>query len=219
MFIDDLVVLGRSCPEPLSDGRVTVCLAGWSEKLGFVRLYPTRRDMPGKRWDVLRVEVEKNDRDSRKESWKIKGSKSDWETLSDNVEVVGKIKNVVERRNLVGNLLDSCVTVINDDKRSLGIVKPYIQETFFEENQRYGELYQEAIPGFFPDLDNTQTKRDFPLQPRVKYTCPDGGEMGKNRNHQVLEWGFYEWLRKNPDNPEQVWENAGIGKLNLATGH
>jgi hypothetical protein len=24
----------------------------------------------------------------------------------------------------------------------------------------------------------------------------------------VLEWGFYEWMRKNPDNIEQVWENA-----------
>lgn len=211
MLIDDLVVLGRSCPEPLKDGRVTVCLAGWSDKLGFVRLYPTRRDMPGKRWDVIKVEVKKNPRDTRMESWKIAGSKSDWEKLSENIEVVRSIRRTEERRNLVGNLADSSVAFINEEKRSLGIVKPIIQERYFKDNPRYGELYQAALPGMFPELDATKTKRDYPLQPRVKYTCSTNSSATK-RDHQILEWGFYEWLRKNPDNPDQVWVNAGFEK-------
>lgn len=44
--IDDVVILGRGVPELISDGRVTVCVAGYSDKLGFVRLYPTRIDSP-----------------------------------------------------------------------------------------------------------------------------------------------------------------------------
>ena len=207
--IKDLVILGRSCPEPLKDGRVTVCLAGWSETLGFVRLYPTRRDMPGKRWDIISVEVEKNPRDTRTESWKIHGSKSDWENLSDNIEVVGRYTTPEARRNLVVNLLDKSVNFVNGEKRSLGIVKPSVLKTYFRENNRYGELFQQALPGF-TDLDGTLTKRDYPQQPVVCYTCPDDEESTTEHKHQVLEWGFYEWIRKNPTNPEQVWENSGF---------
>jgi hypothetical protein len=49
MIINDLIILGRACPEPLKDGRVTVCLAGWSEEYGFIRLYPTRPNFQCKR--------------------------------------------------------------------------------------------------------------------------------------------------------------------------
>ena len=74
MIIDDLIILGRACPEPLKNGRVTVCLGGWSDKFGFVRLYPTRSDIRWKRWDIVRVDVERNPSDTRVESWKIAGS-------------------------------------------------------------------------------------------------------------------------------------------------
>ena len=29
-------------------------------------------------------------------------------------------------------------------------------------------------------------------------------------DQQVLEWGVYEWLRKNPDKKDQVWENLRL---------
>jgi len=215
MQIKDLIILGRACPEPLKDGRVTVCLAGWSETLGFVRLYPTRRDMPGKRWDIIQVEVEKNDQDTRMESWKIAGSKSDWEKLSDKIEVISHISNPSERRNVVGNLVDISVNDVNAKKRSLGIVKPNIVSKFFKENAKYGELFQKGLPGF-TELDDVKVKRDFPYEPRVKYTCPDDPNSTTEHNQQVLEWGFYEWLRKEPDKKEQVWENAGFDKDNTA---
>jgi len=39
--IDDLIMLGRGAPDTMRDGRVTICAAGWSPTLGFVRIYPT----------------------------------------------------------------------------------------------------------------------------------------------------------------------------------
>ena len=90
MLIDDLVVLGRACPEPLKDGRVTVCMAGWSYRMNdFVRIYPTRPDTSCSQWDVIKVDVERNENDTRDESWKIVGSKEEWESLGSKIEVVG----------------------------------------------------------------------------------------------------------------------------------
>ncbi len=207
MLLTDLVVLGRACPEPLKDGRVTVCLAGWSSEVGFVRLYPTRHNMPLKRWNIVSIEVERNERDTRAESWKIVGSKNEWETLASKVEVVGRLNSAEERRNFIGNLTDTCVNVINEQRRSLGIIKPTILKTYLRDNPKYGELFQQALPGF-TEHGSVEVKRDSPVEPRVTYRCQECQTAQKQHDQQILEWGFYEWFRKNPDNPEQVFENA-----------
>ena len=212
MLIKDLVLLGRACPEPLKDGRVTVCAAGWSETLGFVRIYPTRTDTAWRRWDVVRVEVERNDRDTRRESWKIVGSRGEWETLARRVDVIGHVRSTDERRNLIGNLTDSCVQVLNEQKRSLGIIKPaHILKTYLSPNDDYGQLFQQGLPGM-TELGSVQVKRDFPLEPRIRYQCPSCQTTRGYHDQQVLEWGFFEWLRKHPEAAEQVWENAGFGR-------
>lgn len=203
LVIEDLIVLGRACPESIKDGRVTVCLGGYSPTLGFIRVYPTRTDMPCGRWDIVRVEVERDDRDTREESWKIAGSRGEWESLGDKVEVTGVFPRD-KWRGLVGNLVDGCVQDINEAHRSLGIVKPDIEQRYFCENPQYGQTFQQVLPGMG---ESTKVKRDFPLEPRVKYRC----SVCRNKNphdQKVLEWGFYEWIRKHPDDPEQVWENA-----------
>lgn len=201
--ISDLIVLGRACPEPLRDGRVTVCLGGYSHELGFVRIYPTRTDMPWKRWDVVSVVVEKDARDSRAESWKIAGSRSEWEALAEKVQVVDHFPQK-KWRDLVANLMDDCVTNINDERRSLGIIRPTIQRRYFANNPHYAKLFQPTLPGMG---ESTAVKRDFPHEPRFTYRC-SGCQAKQGHDQQVLEWGFYEWIRKNPDNKEQVWRNA-----------
>jgi hypothetical protein len=213
MLIDDLIVLGRACPEPLKDGRVTVCLAGWSETYGFIRLYPTRYDSPCKRWDIIKIDVERNDRDTRAESRKIVGSRDEWDSLSSKIKIVGRLESRDRRRDFVGNLYDGSVTFINGKKRSLGIIKPEIKKAYFRENPGYGQLYQQGLPGM-TELGEVEVKRDFPFEPRVSYICPDDPNSTTEHDQQVLEWGFYEWFRKFPEKKEQVWENAGIGKVN-----
>lgn len=203
IVIDDLIVLGRACPEPLKDGRVTVCLGGYSHKWGFVRIYPTRTNMKLQRWDIASVEVERDARDTRAESWKIAGSKTDWNSLAEKVEVVGRFPQT-KWADLVYNLTDSCVQDINLAHRSLGIVKPTVIKAYFAINPHYGQLFQPLLPGLG---ESTSVKRDFEHEPRVKYRCQDCRTKGAH-DQQVLEWGFYEWVRKNPNSIEQVWENA-----------
>ena len=58
-IISDLIVLGRAIPEEISDHRQTICVAGYSKELGLIRLYPTRWDSPLKRWNIVKVPVER----------------------------------------------------------------------------------------------------------------------------------------------------------------
>ena len=168
--------------------------------------------MPWRRWDVVTIEVERNERDTRRESWKIAGSKGEWEGLVEKIEVVGRIESRAERRNLAGNLTDACVNVLSQTRRSLGIIKPEaIHRTYFRDNPRYGEMWQLGLPGL-TELEDVQLKRDFPHELRIQYTCPECQTKSGSHDQQVLEWGFYEWMRTNPDNIEQVWENAGFAQ-------
>ncbi|MHA2022693.1 MAG: hypothetical protein ACTSWQ_03425 [Candidatus Thorarchaeota archaeon] len=202
--IDDLIVFGKTVPSEIHDGRATVCTAGYSQELGLIRLYPTTVFSPLKRWNIVSVPVEKDKQDSRFESWKIQGSKREWTQLHKKIEVVGKLTSS-KREKLISSLVDECVLDLNDERRSLGIVKPIIEKCYFKEEPNYDPTTQmELFGGFKPT-----TKRQYPVVPRIRYRCTDC----KTRTHhdqQVLEWGFFEWMRKNPNNIEQVWDNVRI---------
>lgn len=207
IIIDDLIVLGKGSPDRMRDGRVSVCTAGYSHKLGFVRIYPTKRDAPLKRWNIIKVPVEKNPQDSRQESWKIQGSKAEWSHLSEKIEKVGELKRR-DRLNLIGNLVDApaCVETIREEGRSLGIIKPEIIKTFFAERDKYDPAIQTTLLEGY----GVMVKANYPYQPRVEYTCPDCQTKGGKHNQQIIEWGIYEWMRRNPSKLDQVWENLRL---------
>jgi hypothetical protein len=201
MVIDDLVVLGRSSPDTMKDGRVSVCVAGYSPKAGFIRLYPTRLDSPLRMWSIVKVPVERNDQDARVESWKIEGSKSEWPRLSDKITVLGKLERG-KRLAFIMPLVSGCVADINDRRKSLGIVKPISKRCYLEDREDYDSSFQMTIFGKVLISD----KHKYGLQPRVEYKCI-GCKASQAHDQQILEWGVYEWFRKNPGREEQVWEN------------
>ena len=208
MIVDDLIILGRGCPEEISNGRRTICTAGYSPTHGFIRVYPTKWDMDLRRWNIVKVPVERPMRpkyNGRVESWKIIGSRREWHRLSDKIEVVGKFPRK-EQPKLVGSLVDNCVSDIYDSKRSLGIVKPKILDHYFEEQEEFKTMIQQTLDGRF----RVQVKEEYPVEPRIKYKC-SGCRVGQGfHDQQLLEWGVYQWIRKNPSNIGQVWENLGL---------
>lgn len=204
LIIDDLVILGRAVPEQIKNGRVTVCAAGYSKTLGFTRIFPTKVRMPLKRWSIVKVPVERDPRDTRRESWKIQGSKSEWDRLNEKVQVVGMLKPI-ERLNLIANLTDDCVKDINEVKRSLGIVKPIIEKCYFCPEEKFDPTLQATLFG----RPLPSTKKQYREFPKIQYKCSSCRAKGCH-DQTVLEWGFYEWMRKHPEKHEQVWENAQI---------
>ena len=185
-IIDDLIVLGLAVPEHLKDGRTTVCLGGLSRSKGFIRLYPVKVNMGLYRWDIIRVEVERNERDSRQESWKIAGSKTDWDNLHTHVTKVGHIDDLDERRAVVSANTSECVNVLNEAHQSFGIIRVQnIKKAFFDDNPQYGKPIQLAL------LDThaqewAKVKRDYPTEPRMSYTC-SGCQASNGHNQKVLE--------------------------------
>ena len=201
MNIDDLVVLGRSSPDTMKDNRVSVCVAGYSPTCGFIRLYPTRLDSPLKTWNVVSVPVERNEQDSRAESWKIQGSKSEWSVLSDKIQIVGQIERS-DRLSLVHPLISGCVVDINDRKESIGIVKPASKKCYFADREDYDSTLQMTLLGRVQASD----KHKYGLQPRVVYRCTRC-KAAQAHDQQILEWGVYEWFRKHPGDEDKVWDN------------
>jgi hypothetical protein len=203
-MIDDLIILGRGCPERIRNGRTTVCTAGYSHTYGFMRIFPTKIGMPLKRWSIVEVPVERNPKDTRAESWKIEGAKSEWDRLEKKVRIVGEL-GIKDRLDTITSLADDCVETVSQAKRSLGVVRPVVEKCYFSEQEDYDVSTQLTLLG----LPLPKTKEQYPITPRIKYRC--SGCKAKNaHDQQVLEWGFYEWIRKHPENPSQVWENARI---------
>lgn len=124
-----ITILGKGSPNVTEDGRKTMCAAGLSDSFGLVRVYPFNVETQARIWDVIEVDVEKNDKDTRLESWKIIGSKDNFREQQDGVFVVGRVSNKNERREI----LESCVLrsgetdpidYLNERKMSLAVVVP-----------------------------------------------------------------------------------------------
>ena len=80
------------------------------------------------------------------------------------------------------------------------------QNRYFGIREGYNPYMQKSL---ISSILPMKTKENFPLVPRIKYRCSSCKAKGVH-DQQVIDWGFYEWMRKNPDNKEQVWENAKI---------
>jgi hypothetical protein len=204
-ILTDLVVLGRAAPEEMGDGRQTVCTGAWSPDEGFIRLYPIDPEANlFSRWDVIDAEVERNPKDARHESWKIKGRK---QNQKEKVEIKGTYPRE-KRATLLHNLEDECVNVINDERRSLGIVKPEdIDELVFEEwdDDDAGHVQAKLLEEL--DGNKPDNRDEFEYNIKLRYTCPSCQTSQGFHNQTLLEWGAYMGLKNNPHNPSKLEEN------------
>lgn len=196
--IDDLVVLGRAAPEPLSDGRYTVCLGGYSETVGYVRLYPTTRGMTQcKRWNVVSVPVQDAaPEDTREESYKIAGEGESRKEALNKVEKVGRLSKS-EQIQLVDDLAGDCTADLNDRRTSLGIAKPE-EIAGFELDPTDSSTVQVTLDG-----KERKGKRDYPYKLYIDYRCEDCSLQSPYHHQHCIEWGVYQYWEKN-DDPEGV---------------
>ncbi|MDZ7687631.1 MAG: hypothetical protein U5J64_02720 [Halobacteriales archaeon] len=193
--INDLIVLGRAAPEPMNeDGRHTVCLGGYSEDHGFIRLYPTKMEMKQcTRWNVVSVPVEHDDsHDPRDESYKIQGSKKDWDKLHKKVEKTGRIEDKEERIKLINKLADDCPAKLNKQKKSLGIVDPEKILDVYLESQGDSPIQMDLVG------KELKGKNDYPYKLYIKYRCENCVQKTPHDQH-CIEWGMYRYWDKNDD--------------------
>jgi hypothetical protein len=215
---ENLIVLGNAVPDEISDNRKTVCTVGYSEKYGLIRIYPVPPVSPMKRWNVVTVPLERNPKDTRLESWKIQGSKSEWGRISEKIKLTGKLNRpewVALIEKMKKDYSYSCIDELNQKRLSLGIIIPNINNMRLEKRKNQETSLQTTLFGGEPFI----TVQNYDVQPRITYRCPVCVPKSPH-DHQVLEWGVYEWLRHNSNNPEErekVWENLHIGESGYDT--
>jgi hypothetical protein len=208
--VNDLVVLGNACPDIISDQRITVCTVGFSATYGLIRIYPVPPISHMKRWNCVELPLERNTQDTRPESWKIEGSKSEWDKLASKINLKGKLskdEQVTLLDELHRKFGQDCVEALNDKKMSLGMIKPRILGYEFEKRDDYEPSIQTHLGRSTPFL----TIKNYPYRPMIQYRCPDCRTVNPHRQ-QLVEWGVFEWMRNNPEATDKVWENLRLGE-------
>ncbi|MDA7940974.1 MAG: hypothetical protein MPJ06_01280 [Nitrosopumilus sp.] len=205
---DNLVVLGNSAPDEISGGRKTVCTVVYSEERGLMRVYPVPTRTRISRWDVISAPLERNPMDDREESWKIQGSKSEWNTLHRNIKHVGRLRRN-DRIDLLGRLEDGfghrCIEDMNDGKLSLGIIRPTILGWYFVDKDN-----DPTIQSTLTSESLFKTYQNYPQRPMVEYRCPECRTKQNFHKHVLREWGVFEYMRKFPGKLERLWDNLRI---------
>jgi len=191
MMLDDFVMLGTTVPEPNSDGRIFVCSAGVSQEMRrLVRIYPlARRNIPH-RWDIHRVPVEVNPKDSRLESFRVSGDRTvgAHEHINAQFTKTGAVKPS-DRARLLSKYAVGSIKEANQKRLSLAIVHPDAIELDFDHNPDSPLSPQLS---FFDGIEPPKAgARRFPFIPRLRFH----DDLGWH-NLMLRDWGCYELMRK-----------------------
>lgn len=192
LTIDDFVMLGKTVPEPNSDGRTFVCSAGFSAQLrSLLRIYPLSRFQAPPRWSVCTARLERNPKDSRAESWKLYGDRTPDGHDRINVEAFEVGRNLPEgqRAHLLNPFAVESIADANERRLSLAVVHPNGMDLEFEHNPQSPDSPQLALfdaPGEPP----AGAKR-FPFIPRLRFKDQAGEHL-----LMLRDWGVYERMRK-----------------------
>lgn len=202
LTVDDFVMLGKTVPEPNSDGRVFVCSAGYSETLrSLIRIYPLARYDAPKTWSVSTVSLERNPQDSRFESYQIYGDRSRGahDHINRGFHVTGEVKRhhraELIKRAVFDSIADANARTIGygKDRVSLAIMHGQGYDLEFEHNPESPESPQIALfeAPFGAAVPEFGAKR-FPYVPKLNFH----DQAGPHRL-SLREWGVFELMRKN----------------------
>jgi hypothetical protein len=196
VILEDFVMLGTTVPEPNSDGRVFVCSAGISpEYRNLIRIYPLARRHAPRRWAVHRVQLERNPRDSRKESFQLAGNRNpgahQW--INYKFDVVRSAYPEHARTNLLSPYVIGSIQEANAKRLSLAIIQPESMELNFEANPAPENAPQLSL---FEGNDGELTSgaRRFQWMPRIAFNDECGAH-----NLMLRDWGAFELQRKHEE--------------------
>lgn len=223
-WLKDMVVLGQGAPNQISKigGQQGRCLCLWSDKTGFVRVYPVPHGYVHD-WEIINVEVRKPTNDGRENSYVVLNYEQEWKNLSKRIyaqkEVTSKGNKVnkklkrPEQIALLESLAKSTFSQIRDNGKSFGLIKPKTMEFMLKQNKETSEAQTTLI-----DLDyDIMNQNDFAFLPYLLYEC-DGPCSSKAPHEQkIVEWGAYQWMRQNPNSKEhclKLKDNYHIGEEN-----
>lgn len=198
MILQDFVMLGKTIPEPSSDGRVFVCSAGISPELrSLIRIYPlAQRDAP-RRWSLSTVALERNQQDSRNESFRLAADRSKAKHDAINRAAFNVTSTIARehRDRLLDRYRITSIAGLNQQRASLGIIEPLgAPKLAFEYREEAPDSPQLSL---FAETDEERKavgSKRFAYQPYLEF-CDEAGW----HRLQLRDWGAYEFMRKHGD--------------------
>ncbi len=147
---EKILIATKTYPSISVKYKETVCTAGIllddnEEPLQWIRIYPIRFreleiDRRYPRWSIISAKVEKNEKDSRAESFRIDDT---------SIEIIKKVStenNWADIKKLILPLQFKSPKEIKEQKKSLGIIKPLSIEKYFSEpTEREWTQRQQAV--------------------------------------------------------------------------
>lgn len=223
-----ILIVAKTYPSISTKYRETVCTAGIllddnEQSLEWVRIYPVRFrqldfDKRYPRWSIISAKIEKNDKDSRLESYRIDDSSIEI------VRSIGTHDNWSERKSFVLPLEFESIQSIKDQGKSLGIIKPkYIVKYYYKKDKReWGDKQQGILdqPDFFEipsDLEKIPYKFGYEFiennQVKHKYSISDWeiSELYRKCRDQSKKYLFEE---REAEALEKVREKLEVDFLN-----
>lgn len=186
-------LLAKSIPEySKRDGSLYTCSIGYSPGMGLIRVYP----LPIKgmdKWGCYQIEVERNRRDSRPESWKLSSytKKEGWVGFEKEATFIGRSKPEYIIPILTANVSPS-ISRLNEQRKSIGVIKTNSLNPHWDLNKRFinsGQI------GMFDDVElaefTSYTKETKQKECRLIFSDEDGVH-----NMQFNEWQYYEYQRR-----------------------
>lgn len=193
--VHDFVMLGRTVPEPSKKYGLVVCSAGYSRSMRqFLRVYPLfpSDDIP--KWSVCRLDLWRNEPDSRHESWRLREG--------TRYEVLGTTSAEAEW-GVLQKLRSDSIDKLNTARQSLGILRPTVLDLRFRNRETVKQLV------LFEEEKRWQ---------RVLHgvpCCTFTDEAGFNHTLQLREWGNVVFLTKFPEQPDGLWKNLALTDTTL----
>ena len=186
MRVDDFIVFGRTAPEDSKKYGQSVCMAGYSEELRqLLRLYPMNIRSKVRARCKISVEIERNNKDSRFESW----------TLKDRTEdSILNVSSPIDKDAILPILKKNAVESIkelNEKRLSLGIIKPEKYEIQLKTRANIAVPGQLTLFDSFRKSVGVKTANNYFHAPYLRIYADDSQSC-----LQIREWGIYELIRR-----------------------
>jgi len=136
---ENIVVLAKAIPaESLMHGEIT-CVAGIAENDLWRRLHPVPTKLLSKsyfmKFDIIKVETD---------DWRGRNPRPEDRWLADYKGRIGRIADWEQRRTFLQKHLDKSVNSILSAGRSLGLIKPQIEDFYLDHNNRLRYVFRDS---------------------------------------------------------------------------
>jgi hypothetical protein len=214
-WLKDMIVIGQGAPNKIKkiDGRQGRCVALWSEKTGYCRIYPVPYGYLHD-WDIIDVQVRKPHNDQRENSYAVYNYENEWNNLNARLhthkrrnklgKLVAKKLTRKDQIDLVRNLAKDTFSVVRDSKRSFGIIKPITLEFNLKQQNETTKKQQTLLCADPTDLDNIiMDQKDYKYRPYIEYTCDETHNKctAKHPHHSnIVSWEDYSFMKPDSNN-------------------